>query len=114
MSQTGQLGLFAPQTAPPAERKPTYTFAPRKVQRESREAYAKVKETAEAVRGKVYAWFLLHPEGATADELCAAWGCSANHTAPRLTELLKAGKLVRTGERRKTRAGCSAAVLRVA
>ncbi len=49
--------------------------------------------------------------GVTADEIGSEWGCSPNHVAPRLTELVAAGRLVRTDRRRKTRAGCLASVL---
>jgi hypothetical protein len=49
--------------------------------------------------------------GATADEIAEAWQCSPNHCAPRATELIRDGRLIRSGQRRKTRAGCYAAVL---
>jgi hypothetical protein len=37
------------------------------------------------------------------DELAAAWNCSPNHVAPRITELKKAGRLVETRRTRLTR-----------
>ena len=52
--------------------------------------------------------------GFTADELAAAWDCPANHVAPRISELLKSGRLIETGERRQTRSGSWAAVLEAA
>jgi hypothetical protein len=51
------------------------------------------------------------PRRFTADELTAAWGCSHNHSSPRITELVKAGKLVATKRRRPTRTGGPACVL---
>ena len=45
------------------------------------------------------------PRGFTADELAADWHCSPNHTAPRVTELVKDGRLVRSGRTRRTRSG---------
>jgi hypothetical protein len=48
--------------------------------------------------------------GFIADELEAAWGCSHNHTSPRIAELLADGELIPTGERRRTRSGSTAHV----
>jgi hypothetical protein len=42
--------------------------------------------------------------GATADEVAAAWDCSHNHVAPRISELQDDGRLV-PRHRRKTRSG---------
>jgi len=49
--------------------------------------------------------------GITADEVAAAWNCSANHVAPRITELKATGRLVPADRCWRTRAGCSARVL---
>lgn len=49
--------------------------------------------------------------GFIADELAAAWNCSHNHVAPRISELLRVGCLRPTGRTRRTRAGCLARVL---
>ncbi len=49
--------------------------------------------------------------GLTADELTAAWQCSPNHVAPRITELKASGLLVTTAILRLTRAGSPARVL---
>lgn len=49
--------------------------------------------------------------GLTADELAAAWQCSPNHVAPRITELKAASLLVKTASLRLTRAGSPALVL---
>lgn len=48
--------------------------------------------------------------GFTADEVAAEWSCSPNHCAPRITELYKAGHLILTDMRRRTRSGCWARV----
>jgi hypothetical protein len=47
--------------------------------------------------------------GATADEVAAAWDCSHNHVAPRISELQDDGRLV-PRHRRKTRSGRNARV----
>jgi hypothetical protein len=68
-----------------------------------------------ATKRETYSRILEHAEqcgrlGFTADELTADWGCSPNHTAPRVTELVASGALVKTEERRPTRSGCLARV----
>jgi len=78
-----------------------------------REAHA--KQTArrkEVMWEKIVAYIRAHGD-ATADEITAAWHASPNSVAPRCCELLKLGRLVKTGAYRKTRYGCDAAVLAV-
>jgi hypothetical protein len=48
--------------------------------------------------------------GFTADEVAVDFGCSYNHTSPRIGELVRAGELIVTGRRRRTRSGCLARV----
>ena len=48
--------------------------------------------------------------GLTADELSAAWGCSHNHVAPRISELKRAGLLAWARRTRPTRTGSPAQV----
>jgi hypothetical protein len=48
--------------------------------------------------------------GLTADEIALDWNCSHNHSSPRISELLKAGKLIATKRRRPTRTGSPATV----
>lgn len=80
--------------------------------RESLAAHARVEPTKTEVWARILAFAIQGgPRGFTCDELTAAWGCSPNHVAPRCTELLASGDLVRTTRRRDTRAGCPAAVL---
>jgi hypothetical protein len=75
-------------------------------------AYRVVRATARATHSKIMDFATKRGRyGLTADELAAAWCCCANHTAPRLCELLKSGHLVATGRTRPTRAGHAARVL---
>ena len=67
-------------------------------------------------RRLVLAWFQSRGEqGGTADECCAALSPDGDHNtyAPRCSELIGMGFLDRTTERRKTRKGGTAFVLRV-
>lgn len=51
-------------------------------------------------------------QDSTADEVAAAFDFDThNYTSPIITQLRKSGILLPTGERRKTRSGCFAAVL---
>ena len=50
------------------------------------------------------------PEGLTADECAAIIGQTVLATRPRVTELNKQGKIIRTGQRRKNVSGASAIV----
>lgn len=79
---------------------------------ESTEANKKVQPTKEQTRREVLAFIIGRgKQGATADEIAAAFECTHNHVAPRISELKLKGQVVPSGERRKTRSGCSAAVL---
>src|SRR3989442_1261310 len=75
-------------------------------------AHETVAPNKEIIRSKILAFIRARGgRGATSDEIAEAWQCSPNHCAPRATELIRDGRLVRSGQRRKTRAGCWAAVL---
>jgi len=75
-------------------------------------AYDRIGPTKEMVQERVLDFACGRgPYGFTCDELSEAWACSPNHSSPRVTELLSAGRLVRSGRRRQTRAGCWAAVI---
>jgi hypothetical protein len=65
----------------------------------------------EAMWNRIVAYVREHGD-ATADEITAAWGASPNSVAPRVCELLKLGRLVKTGAYRKTRYGCDACVVK--
>jgi hypothetical protein len=78
----------------------------------SQAATERVSPTKEIVREQILDFVKTRGDhGVTADEIAEEWSCSPNHVAPRLTELLAAGRLIRTDRRRKTRAGCQASVL---
>jgi len=79
------------------------------------------KEAAEAVAPdaatmRASALFYLgqnYPGGFTADEVASGLGLSVLSIRPRISELNNAGKIERTGERRKNQSGHSAIVWRV-
>ncbi len=52
-----------------------------------------------------------YPEGLTCDELSVILGVTPNQISGRLTELKRDGKIYKSGTR-KTRSGCSAAILK--
>jgi hypothetical protein len=77
----------------------------------SRLAYEQTKSSHEAVRQEVYDFIVSRGDkGASADEVSAALGCDKDRTSPRLTELSQMHAIRDSGQRRKTRAGCLAAV----
>lgn len=79
---------------------------------QSLEAFAAVQPTAQQTRDQVIVFAVAQgTRGLIADELTAAWQCSHNHVAPRITELKGVGLLVETSRTRLTRAGSSARVL---
>lgn len=89
---------------------PTYPSEPgAKVPGTSTEAAHKMQNRASALRDKVESLFLT---GATltADECAEALHENVLAIRPRLSELVKMGLLVNTGERRKNASGMSASV----
>jgi hypothetical protein len=91
-------------------RVPQYPFAPASgVTDTSREAAAAIAETAEILRAKALEIF---KRGAyTPDEVAAELRASVITVRARCTELRKQGLIVRTGERRANKSGCTAWVL---
>lgn len=82
--------------------------------RESAAAHTAVLPSKATTRDEIMVYAIRKKGvGITADEVAAAWGCSHNHVAPRISELLRAGRLLRTTFTRKTRAGSAARVLLV-
>ena len=70
-----------------------------------------MKEDKQQVRAEIMAYIRSKGiYGATADQVAEHFNCSPNHVAPRISELKMLGKLKPLG-RRKTRSGCTAAVL---
>jgi hypothetical protein len=79
---------------------------------ESAEAHASIVDNNRAVRHQIYGYALsLGAHGIIPDEVAVDFDCHHNHTSPRISELKKAGALVKNGLRRTTRSGHSAAVL---
>jgi hypothetical protein len=77
-----------------------------------RAAYARVSPTKQKTYDRILQFARDRGSwGFTADELVVAWGCDPNHSSPRVTELVKSGKLLATKRRRPTRTGSSACVL---
>ena len=65
----------------------------------------------DSIRQKLYDVIAASPDGRTADELEVLLGMAHQTVSARLSELLRAGRLVDSGERRKTRLGKDARVL---
>lgn len=55
----------------------------------------------------------IHKAASTADEICDRMNVGHNHVAPRITELRKLRLIQDSGERRKTRSGCTAKVFQL-
>jgi len=115
MSNAHQTGMLFPP--PPSERadaarvEQLQTFGATEARRAAHKRQTREK------RAKLYEEILEFSYGRggfTADELAESWNCSPNHVAPRISELLKSGRLIETGERRRTRSGSFAAVLTTA
>lgn len=74
-------------------------------------AHARIAPAKAAIRKRILDFAIERGRrGFTADELAAAWNCSHNHSSPRIAELVADGQLIPTGERRRTRSGCTAHV----
>lgn len=83
-----------------------------KARRESSQAAMPGKQKRYAQIMKVYA--TRPTDGLTPEEAAFILELDIRQTAPRCTELVKLGKLEETGERRETKMGRGAAVLRLA
>ena len=110
---TAQLPMFEPpRDANPERVRQLRDFATAETRRHAHAAQAAQKK--QATWGRIMDFARGRGEsGFTADELAASWQCSPNHTAPRICELVKLGKLKAVGHR-DTRYGRPAAVLVVA
>jgi len=76
-----------------------------------RAAHERVTPTKERIYAQILAFgYDRGSRGFTADELCVAWNCPANHVAPRVCELAKARRLIATTRTRRTRSGSPARV----
>jgi predicted XRE-type DNA-binding protein len=80
---------------------------------ESREAFETVKDRLTRNQNAVLSFIKSCGEhGATTDEISEHFGVGQNNVSGRRTELLRDGKIKLTGEKRKTRSGCTAAVVK--
>ena len=80
----------------------------------SRETSREAEATTDKTRGQrlVLEWLAKQgTTGATRDELCVALSLPRGTICPRCNELLKAGIIYETTERRRTRSGKTAVVL---
>lgn len=115
MSSQPQLGLFDTLVM----QKPALRWEKRDVcanrhggNQESAEAHERVAPGKQQMHARIYAWALAQPAGITCDEASVAFQCSPNAISGRLSEMKALGLLRATSERRKTRSGCGARVLR--
>lgn len=76
----------------------------------SQEAARAVYGRATNVREAIYRVIAASPAGLTADEAAAAVGRKPSYCRPRLSELVKAGRIAPSGLRRRNETGLSAAV----
>ncbi len=89
-----------PISSPPHNQTPT-----------SKAAATAISRRAPSLRELVFNYIASRgPDGSTADEVCAALGMWPQTATPRINELAKAGRIVKTGRTRPTRSGCSAVV----
>jgi hypothetical protein len=76
----------------------------------SEDAANKIADTARLLRGKALSVLMSRP--CTADEVAAELGVSVLSCRPRISELLKQGKIEDTGIRRRNESGQTATVWR--
>ncbi len=79
---------------------------------QSTAAFHVIKETLSYKEGLVLGYIKgFGDRGATTDELAEEMGWTPNQVSPRVSELKSKGKIYKSGTR-KTRSGCSAAILK--
>lgn len=76
----------------------------------SAEAARRMEPRANSLQEQAYATLREHSAGLTADEVAAIMGETVLAIRPRLSELKLAGRIERTGQRRKNVSGMFAAV----
>ncbi len=77
----------------------------------SQAAAAAISRRAPNLRELVFSYIASRGrDGSTADEVCTALAMWPQTATPRIRELAKAGRIVKTGRTRPTRSGCSATV----
>ena len=81
----------------------------------SREAADKIASVAKTQRTKVLAALLaVHPEGRSSDQIATATGISTYSVRSRVSELMAAGQVERTGDRTKNDGGRNVMLWRAA
>lgn len=80
----------------------------------SAEAFASIQDRIPSLEEKIAALVKAHPEGLTRDGVVEYSGILIQTVCGRVLSLVRAGILVETGERRPTRNGRQAAVLKAA
>ncbi len=70
-----------------------------------------MKHRISAQQNEVLSFLRKYPEGLTCDELSVIMGVTPNQISGRFSELKRDGKIYKSGTR-KTRSGCSAAILK--
>ena len=81
---------------------------------ESDAAHDRIARTGSAAADREQVYRIIKSSGyagMTLDEVCAELDRPANALSGRVTELLAAGRLMRSGRKRATRSGCMAGVL---
>ena len=76
----------------------------------SREAFDSILPDIESMRMKIFKEIAFEPAGWTCDELEVHMGMRHQTVSPRLLELVEAGRIEDSGERRPTRSGRGARV----
>ncbi len=75
------------------------------------QVYDQVRDTHSETCDRIHAW-LVKNGPATREAIADAFGKAVNQISGRITEMLNAGRCVETGERRPTRSGKTASVVR--
>lgn len=79
----------------------------------SKQAARRIKPRAENLREKLFHFYERHPGGLTDEEAQNLSGISASTQRPRRVELVQAGRLEDSGQKRATASGSMAVVWRV-
>lgn len=79
----------------------------------SKRAADSMAKRAPSLRERSLTALELFPDGLTPDEIAAELGCSVLAIRPRISELGKMGKIVRTGQERRNESGLMADVWKI-
>jgi hypothetical protein len=78
---------------------------------QSTAAFHVIKDKISASQDRILQTIRAHLDGLTCDELAVMFKCTPNEISGRCSELKRTGKIYKSGTR-KTRSGCSAAILK--